>query len=80
MQAATSIWSYFDKITELMMDLRNHCPRFSEYEKLFANSNRLQAALCSYFALVINLCQRVIEVIQRPGKFEHSAGQDDTLV
>jgi hypothetical protein len=38
-----------------------------EYQTLYADSERLQAALCNYYAAVVRLCQKAVEVSQRQG-------------
>lgn len=50
------------------MNIRNHCPRFQEYSALYSNSRRLQDSLCKYYSIVVRLCHKAIDVIQRPGQ------------
>jgi hypothetical protein len=50
------------------MNVHNTCPRYMEYQTLYAGSKGLQAALCNYYATIVRLCQKAIEVGQRQGK------------
>ena len=47
------------------MSMRNDCPRFSLYQHLFAQSTRLQTALCNYYTIVIKFCTQVLQVGER---------------
>ena len=67
MQAASNFSTYFDKLSSLLMTLRNHFPRHSKYQILYSYSTRLQGALCTYYATVVNFCKKVLEVVQRSG-------------
>ncbi|KAH0556171.1 hypothetical protein GP486_005897 [Trichoglossum hirsutum] len=51
----------------MFMDLRNCFPRYSEYQALYPCSARLQAALCTFYATVIQFCTKALEAIQRKG-------------
>jgi hypothetical protein len=48
-----------------------------EYQTLFANSERLQIALCNYYATVVGLCEKAVEVGKRSGEYlkGHSASK-----
>ncbi|KAI9766767.1 MAG: hypothetical protein M1839_004771 [Geoglossum umbratile] len=59
--------SYFDKLSTMFMNLRSHCPIYSEYQILYPCSARLQTALCTFYATVVHFCKKAIEVIQRKG-------------
>ncbi|KAI9765660.1 MAG: hypothetical protein M1840_007217 [Geoglossum simile] len=59
--------TYFDKLSTVFMNIRNNCPRYMEYQALYTDSERLQAALCNYYATIVRLCQKAIEVGQRQG-------------
>ncbi|KAH7399656.1 hypothetical protein BKA66DRAFT_437188 [Pyrenochaeta sp. MPI-SDFR-AT-0127] len=58
---------YFNKLSERIAQFSNYCPRFSEYEKLFPNSIRLQQALSSFYAIVVSFCSRALGVVQENG-------------
>ena len=66
--AASNFTSFFEKLSELFMKIQAYCPRFSEYQHLHAGSQRLQGALCVYFATVVQFCTKAVEVISRSGK------------
>ncbi|KAH8586021.1 ankyrin repeat-containing domain protein [Bisporella sp. PMI_857] len=65
--AANNVTSFFDKLSECFLRLRNYCPRYSEYQLLFGDSTRLQKALCSFYATIVNFCTRAIQAIKTPG-------------
>ena len=68
--AASNFTSFFEKLSELSMKIQAYCPRFSEYQYLHSNSERLQRALCVYYATVVQFCTKVVEVISRNGKLD----------
>ncbi|KAF5700342.1 nacht domain-containing protein [Fusarium mundagurra] len=52
--------SYYEAFVELCMELGSICPRFEQYQALFPASERLQEALCTFNACIIQCCRRVI--------------------
>ncbi|KAH8592594.1 hypothetical protein B0O99DRAFT_743497 [Bisporella sp. PMI_857] len=66
-RAANNVTSFFDKLSECFLRLRNYCPRYSEYQLLFGDSARLQKALCSFYAAIVNFCTKAIQAIKTPG-------------
>ena len=66
--AASNFTSFFEKLSELFMNTQTYCPRFSEYQYLHSDSERLQRALCVYYATVVQFCTKAVEVISRSGK------------
>jgi len=66
---ASRFSTYFDKLSTIFMNMHSNCPRYIEYQTLYAGSERLQAALCNYYATVVRLCQKAIEVGQRQGEY-----------
>jgi hypothetical protein len=67
LKAVNNITSFFDKLSEYFLRLRNSCPRYSEYKLLFGDSARLQKALCAFYATIIKFCTRAIQIIEAPG-------------
>ncbi|KAK2752456.1 hypothetical protein FQN54_008118 [Arachnomyces sp. PD_36] len=70
--AASNFSAYFDKLSTLLMNLRNYFPRYSRYQILYSRSPRLQEALCTYYATVVNFCKKVLEISRKSG-FLHAA-------
>ncbi|KAH0537546.1 hypothetical protein FGG08_005681, partial [Glutinoglossum americanum] len=64
---ASRFSTYFDKLSTIFMNIRSNCPRYMEYQALYADSEGLQAALCNYYATIVRLCQKAVEVGQRQG-------------
>lgn len=40
--------SYFEKLSVLLMNFSKHCPRYSEYQVLYADSVGLRDAVCKF--------------------------------
>ncbi|MCJ1345587.1 hypothetical protein MMC31_003794, partial [Peltigera leucophlebia] len=57
--------SYFDKLSTLFMNFSKHCPRYSEYQILYADSVGLRVAVCNFYAVVIDCCTQVVQVISK---------------
>lgn len=66
-KAAINFASYFDKLSTWFMKLGSYCPRYAEYQFLFADAPGLQKALCEFYATVIRFCTRSIQIVQRTG-------------
>jgi hypothetical protein len=54
-------------LSERIAQLSNYCPRFSEYEKLFPSSARVQQALSDFYAIIVKFCSKALGVIQEKG-------------
>ncbi|KAF5606336.1 NACHT domain protein [Fusarium subglutinans] len=60
-----NVASYYEAFVELCIELGRICPRFEQYQALFPASERLQNALCTFNASIIQCCQRVIAMPKR---------------
>ena len=69
LKAVNNITSFFDKLSECFLRLRNSCPRYSEYQLLFGDSARLQKALCAFYATIIKFCTKAIQIVEAPGMY-----------
>lgn len=58
---ASNVNSYFDTITNLIMDIGRSCPAYQEFGDLFPDSGGLQTALCEYFTVIVKLCIKIIQ-------------------
>ena len=58
--------SYFEKLSELFMQLGRTCPRFAEFGTLYKISVGLQTSLCEYYSVVVRLCKSAIEFARKP--------------
>ncbi|KAI9740236.1 MAG: hypothetical protein M1834_004814 [Cirrosporium novae-zelandiae] len=65
--AASNFSDYFEKLSAQFAQLGSYFPRFNEYDRLFANSTRLQRALADFYAVVVIFCSRALGVIQEKG-------------
>ncbi|KAJ5621525.1 hypothetical protein N7528_006308 [Penicillium herquei] len=62
---ASNVSSYFEKVTRMIMDIGRSCPTFQQFGQLYPGCVGLQGALCDYYAVIINLCVKLIQVSHR---------------
>jgi len=62
---ASNIASYFDKVTSMIMDIGQVCPTYQQFGQLYPACIGLQHALCEYYAVIIRLCIKIIEISRR---------------
>ncbi|KAF6805667.1 ankyrin repeat-containing protein, partial [Colletotrichum plurivorum] len=65
-QVVLNFTSYYERVSDLFMQLAKDCPRFAEYQALFPNSAAVQKAICDFNASIIRCCKHVVEAVQRP--------------
>ena len=66
-QLISNYASYFDKLSALFMRVSKHCPRYSEYQILYADSVGLRVAVRNFYATVINCCTHAVQLISNSG-------------
>ncbi|KIW32264.1 uncharacterized protein PV07_03824 [Cladophialophora immunda] len=57
---ASNVASYFEKITGLIMHIGRFCPVYDDFGSLYPGAAGLQAALCGFYATIIELCTKII--------------------
>ena len=62
---ASNSASYFEKISAIIVSAGRSCPTYKQFGLLYPSSIGLQRALCEYFAAVIRLYIRTVQVSQR---------------
>ncbi|KAF4768957.1 hypothetical protein HAV15_008719 [Penicillium sp. str.  len=62
---ASNVASYFDKVTSMIMRIGKFSPTYRKFGPLYPDCIGLQHALCDFYAIVINLCVKIIEVSRR---------------
>ncbi|KAJ5902812.1 hypothetical protein N7495_003340 [Penicillium taxi] len=62
---ASNVASYFDKVTSMIMEIGKSCPTYQLFGLLYPGCISLQRALCDYYAVIIDLCIKIIEVSRR---------------
>jgi Cdc6-like AAA superfamily ATPase len=62
---ASNIASYFDKVTSMIMNIGKVCPTYQQFGQLYPGCLDLQQALCEYYAIIIRLCMKIIEISRR---------------
>lgn len=63
---ASNAASYFEKLTSLLTTISDTIPRYKDYAALYYSSQRLQDALCGYFATLIRLCLQAVKISRTP--------------
>jgi hypothetical protein len=64
---ATNFSEYFEKLSERLSNLGYLFPRLREYERIFRNSNRLQQAMSTFYAIVVVFFTKSLKVLQERG-------------
>ncbi|KAJ5531566.1 hypothetical protein N7527_004959 [Penicillium freii] len=62
---ASNVASYFDKVTSMIMHVGKFSPTYQKFGPLYPDCIGLQRALCDFYAIIINLCVKIIEVSRR---------------
>ncbi|OJJ45045.1 hypothetical protein ASPZODRAFT_17959 [Penicilliopsis zonata CBS 506.65] len=62
---ASNVAAYFEKVTGMIMRIGKSCPTYQQFGQLYPGCIDLQRALCDYFAIIIQLCIKIIEVSRR---------------
>jgi hypothetical protein len=64
---ASNVVSYFDKVSSMIMCIGKTAPTYQQFGELYPDCIGLQRALCDFYAIIINLCVKIIEVSRRTG-------------
>ncbi|RAL17612.1 uncharacterized protein BO97DRAFT_10837 [Aspergillus homomorphus CBS 101889] len=62
---ASNVASYFDKVTDMIKEIGLKCPTIEEFGQLYHGHVGLQRSLCEYYAVIVELCSKVIKVSRR---------------
>jgi hypothetical protein len=62
---ASNVASYFDKVTSMIMAIGKSSPTYQQFGQLYPGCVGLQRALCDYYAVIVQLCIKIIEVSRR---------------
>ncbi|KAJ5520881.1 hypothetical protein N7463_001334 [Penicillium fimorum] len=62
---ANNVATYFDKVTSMIMRIGKSSPTYQQFGLLYPGCIGLQYALCDFYAIIINLCVKIIEVSRR---------------
>ncbi|KAJ5371814.1 hypothetical protein N7517_003820 [Penicillium concentricum] len=62
---ANNVASYFDKVTSMIMRIGKSSPTYQQFGLLYPSCIGLQYALCDFYAIIINLSVKIIEVSRR---------------
>lgn len=65
--AASNVASYFEKVSHFIMTIGRTCPTYQQFGTLYPSEVGLQSALCDYYAVVVRICTKIVEVSQRSG-------------
>ncbi|CAI7598931.1 unnamed protein product [Penicillium glandicola] len=62
---ASNIASYFEKVTSMIMAIGRSCPTYQQFGHLYPGCVSLQRALCDYYAVIVQLCIKIVEISKR---------------
>ncbi|KAJ5910121.1 hypothetical protein N7504_004764 [Penicillium tannophilum] len=62
---ANNVASYFEKVTELVMSIGKLCPSYDKFSELYPGCIELQNELCIFYAIIIRMCTKIVEVSRR---------------
>jgi hypothetical protein len=62
---ANNVASYFEKVTNLIMSIGKLCPSYEKFGGLYPGCVELQNELCDFYAIIIRMCIKIIEVSRR---------------
>ncbi|KAJ5520932.1 hypothetical protein N7463_001385 [Penicillium fimorum] len=62
---ANNVASYFEKVTGLIMSIGKLCPSYEKFGGLYSGCIELQKELCDFYAIIIRMCIKIIEVSRR---------------
>lgn len=66
----SNVASYFDKVTSMIMGIGKSSPTYQLFGLLYPGCISLQRALCDYYAVIIDLCVKTIQVSRRTAPWE----------
>lgn len=49
------------------MSIGKHCPRYTEYQALYKDSDGLQRSLCNFYASLIRYCTEAVRALRSQG-------------
>ncbi|KAM7188362.1 hypothetical protein V8F33_010702 [Rhypophila sp. PSN 637] len=65
-QIATGYLTFFDKVSNLWMQIGRSCEVQEELFQLFPQSTELQTLMSEYLVVTVNFCQRIVAFAKRP--------------
>lgn len=63
--SASNISSYFEKVTSMIMQIGKTCPKYQQFGQIYPVCVGLQRELCEYYATIVHLCIKIIEIGRR---------------
>ena len=67
-QIAAKAPLYMQRLSKMFMEMKADYPRFSEYQAIFADSLRVQKALCDFYSVIVLYCKQILLVSRRQGR------------
>lgn len=62
---ASNISSFFEKVTAMIMEIGKTCPKYQQFGQLYPGCVGLQGELCEYYAVIVQICIKIIEISRR---------------
>ena len=71
---ASNYSSFFEILSDWFIEVQPYCPKLGEYEFIHKDSFRLQEALCSFHAILVDFCTHAVRTIGQCGVAQHGKG------
>lgn len=64
---ASHYTNFFEMLSDWLTEVQPYCPKLSEYEFIYRDCFKLQEALCSFYAILVDFCTRAVHFIVQCG-------------
>ena len=64
--------SFFEILSDWFIGIQPFCPRLGEYEFIHRDSFKLQEALCSFHAILVDFCANAVSTVGQCGVIQHN--------
>ena len=71
---ASNYASFFEILSDWFIEVQAYCPKLREYEFIHKDSFKLQEALCSFHAILVDFCTHAVRIIGQCGIVQHGNG------
>lgn len=68
---ASHYTSFYEMLSEWLLQVQPYCPKLREYEFIYRDSFKLQEALCSFYAILVDFCTHAVHFIGQCGPVQH---------
>ena len=68
---ASHYTTFFEMLSDWFTEVRPYCPKVRDYEFIYRDSFKLQEALCSFYAIMVDFCTHAVHSIMQCGPIQH---------